>query len=132
MKSLINFLNPKRKENLKFVLSDDFSDEDGKPLEWEMRQLSAREGLDLKNQIENADYMGIMTAYVAEALVYPDLHDKELLDALSEREKRPILKASDALIALVSDAELAELVSRYSKHNELTRSFEEKKEEAKN
>lgn len=132
MKSLTGFLNPKRKENLKFVLSDAFVDEDGKPLEWEMRQLSAKEGLELKNQIENADYMGIMTAYVAEALVYPDMHDKELLEALSERENKTILKASDALIAMTSDAELAELVKLYSQHNELTRSFSEKKEEAKN
>lgn len=43
MKNLEGFLNPKRKPNLRFVLSEDFTDEDGAPLVWEMRTLTARE-----------------------------------------------------------------------------------------
>lgn len=132
MKSLDSFLNPKRKENLRFVLSDAFQGEDGEPLEWEMRQLSAKEGLELKCQISGGDYMEIMTAYVAHALVYPDMHDAELQDALSKREGKPIVRPADALVALVSDAELAELVRRYSEHNELTAKFRDKVDEAKN
>ena len=41
MNTLKNFLNPVRKENIKFVLSDAFVDDEGKPLQWEMRQISA-------------------------------------------------------------------------------------------
>ena len=133
MKSLDAFLHPKRKPNLKIALSTAFQDEEGKPLEWELRQLAAKEGLEMKEQLEGVpDYMQIMTEYVAESLVFPDLHDKELLDALSEREKRPVLKASDALVALVSDAELAELVQQYTKHNDLVQNFGDAVNDAKN
>ena len=44
METLKNFLHPKRKENIRFVLSDSFVDEQGNPLEWEMRQIKAKEG----------------------------------------------------------------------------------------
>lgn len=131
MKSLNSFLNPKRKENLKFVLSDAFV-EDGNPIEWEMRQLSAAEGIELQNQLQGKSYMDIMTTYIAYALVYPNLKDKDLLDGLSKREGRTILKAVDALKALTTDAELASLISKYSDHNNLTMNFNDKVKEAKN
>ncbi len=132
MKSLNSFLNPKRKENLKFVLSDAFIDESGQPIEWEMRQLSAQEGLELQNQISDANYTTVMTEYVAAAMVYPNLHDVELLNGLSQKVGRKILKASDALVAMLTDAELAEVINRYSKYNELTTGIEKKVEEVKN
>ncbi len=132
MKSLNSFLNPKRKENLKFVLSDAFIDEAGQPIEWELRQLSAQEGLELQNQISDANYTTVMTEYVAAAMVYPNLHDTELLNGLSQKAGRKILKASDALVAMLTDVELAEAINRYSKYNELTTGIEEMVEEAKN
>lgn len=132
MKSLNSFLNPKRKENLRFVLSNAFLGEDGKPIEWEMRQLTAPEGAELTKSLDSKDYTKAMSAYVAEALVYPDLHNKELLSGLSEREGKPILKAVDALMCLVNDAELASLISHYVQHNELTTGISEKIEEVKN
>lgn len=132
MKSLNSFLHPKRKENMKFILSDAFLDENGKPIEWELRQLSAKEGIELQKKMEGRDYMAVMTAYVANALVYPDLRDKELLDALSEQEGRPVLSPMEALPLLTTDAELATLIQKYSAHNDLTTSFADKVEEAKN
>lgn len=132
MKSLSSFLNPKRKENLVFVLSDAFIGEDGKPIEWEMRQLSAEEGLELQKQTEAKEYSDMMIAYVAASLVYPNLKDKELLDGLTKKAGRPVLKATDALKALVTDAELASLISRYISYNELTSNFTEKVSEVKN
>lgn len=132
MKSLNSFLNPKRKENLKFVLSDAFIDEAGHPIEWEMRQLSAQEGLELQSQISDTNYTTVMTEYVATAMVYPNLHDAELLNGLSQKAGRKILKASDALVAMLTDAELAEAINQYSKYNELTTGIEEKVEEVKN
>ena len=47
METLKNFLHPKRKENIRFVLSDSFVDEQGNPLEWEMRQIKAKEGMEI-------------------------------------------------------------------------------------
>lgn len=128
MKSLNSFLNPKRKPNLKIKLSPDFIDEDGNVIEWELRQLTSKEGLD----IDGENYKEVMTSYIAESLVYPYLHDKELLDRLSEREGHTIRSAKDALIALVNDNELAALIDAYNKFNELTTDFSEKVEEAKN
>lgn len=131
MKSLNSFLNPKRKENLKFVLSDAFI-EDSKPIEWEMRQLSAQEGLELQNQITSKSYTEVMAVYVAHSLVVPNLRDKELLDGLTQREGKPILKAADALKALVTDAELASLITKYTELNSLTSDFGAKVKEVKN
>ena len=44
MKNLNAFLNPKRKDNIRFVLSDAFVGDDGNPVEREMllQQLSER------------------------------------------------------------------------------------------
>lgn len=131
MKNLASFLKPKRKPNLKFKLSDAFVDEKGNVIEWEMRQLSAEEGMKLSVSGES-DYRKIMTQYVAESLVFPDLHDKELLDGLSEREGRKIFDPVEALKLLTTDAELAELIDRYVKHNSLITNFNREVEEAKN
>lgn len=132
MKSLNSFLNPKRKENLKFVLSEAFVDDTGEPIEWEMRQLSAKEGVDLKKQADGTDYQTLMATLISEALVFPDLHDKELLEGLSAQKKRPVLKASDALMTITSDAEFGQLWNLYTTHNEVVVNFKDAVDEAKN
>jgi len=128
MKSLSSFLNPKRKPNLKIKLSPDFVDEKGEIIEWELKQLSSKEGLN----VDGEGYKEIMTSYIAESLVYPDLHNAELLKGLSEREGRTILSTKDALLALTNDNELAALIEAYNHYNELTTDFNAKVEEAKN
>lgn len=67
MNNFNSLLNPKRKENLKFVLSNAFVDDEGEPLEWEMRQLSAAEGAELARS--GASNIKTLTAMVAHALV---------------------------------------------------------------
>ncbi|WMJ83466.1 hypothetical protein ACS3UN_10360 [Oscillospiraceae bacterium LTW-04] len=52
MKNLEGFLNPKKKPNLRFILSEDFVGEDGAPLVWEMRTLSARELCEVRGYYE--------------------------------------------------------------------------------
>lgn len=131
MKSLNSFLNPQRKDNIKFVLSDAFV-EDGKPIEWEMRQLTASEGMELQSQTTSKNYMEIMAIYVANSLVVPNLKDKELLEGLTKREGRPILKPVEALKVLTTDAELGFLITKYSEHNNLTSNFNDKVKEVKN
>ncbi len=132
MQSLNSFLNPRRKENLKFILSSAFVDDNGKEIEWEMRQLSASEGIELQKQVTSNDYSEVMANYVANSLVYPNLKDKQLLEGLSKKEGRPVLKAVDALKLMVTDSELASLISKYIDYNDLTDSFEEKVEDVKN
>nr|WP_319488474.1 hypothetical protein [uncultured Caproiciproducens sp.] len=128
MKSLDSFLNPKRKPNLKIPLSPAFVDERGNIIEWELKQLTSKEGLD----IDGDNYKDIMTACIAESLIYPDMHDAELLKGLSEREGHKILSAKEALLALTTDPEMAALIEAYNKYNELTTDFNKKVGEAKN
>lgn len=132
MKSLHSFLHPKRKENLQFILSDAFIDEKGNPITWEMRQLSAEEGIELQRQISSKDYMEVMTAYVAESLVYPDLKNDELLKGLSEREGHRILTPVDAIKVLVTDSELARMITLYNDFNELGQGLSKDINDAKN
>lgn len=121
MKNLKSFLYPKKKENLKFVLSEAFTDENGTPIEWEMRELTAEEGIEVRQQIgSGGDAVQILAAFVAEALVYPNLHDKELLDELSQIKGRPVFSARDALFAVVpSNRLMGKLCSIYKQYNEL-------------
>ena len=113
MKNLASFLTPKRKPNLKFRLSRAFVDENGEPIEWEMRQLSAAESAEITGTGE-MNYQKAMIKCVSESLVYPDMHDRDLLDGLSKREGRKILDAAEALALLVSDAEMGTLISKYN------------------
>ena len=54
MGNLTAFLaqNAKRVENVKLVVSDRFTDEDGKPLEWEVRCISSREDETLRRDCQ--------------------------------------------------------------------------------
>ncbi|HWP51751.1 MAG TPA: hypothetical protein VN626_08660 [Clostridia bacterium] len=110
-----SLLNPKRKENLTFVLSNAFADEVGNPLEWEMRELSAAEGAELAR--ENASNIRTMTTMVAHSLVKPNLRNAEFLKALSQQRGRSFLDPAEALTALVTDSELAKLILLYELHN---------------
>ena len=108
-------LNPKRKENLRFVLSNAFLDGAGNPLEWELRELTAAEGAELAR--ENDSKFRIMTRMIARSLVCPDLHDAEFLSELSKQRGRTFLDAAEALTAIVTDSELAHLIFLYGLHN---------------
>ncbi|MDR2932884.1 MAG: hypothetical protein LBV27_07225 [Oscillospiraceae bacterium] len=132
MDSLKSFLYPVRKGTRKFPVSNAFRDEEGNVIEWELRELTSQEALALQSEMATGNTNEIILTYAAESLVYPDLHDAELLKGLSEREGRPILKAKDALVALTTDAELARIYEVYLEHNRLNDDFDELVEEAKN
>ncbi len=108
-------LNPKRKENLRFVLSNAFLDGAGNPLEWELRELTAAEGAELAR--ENAGSVRTLTRMIARSLVCPDLYNAEFLSELSKQRGRTFLDAAEALTALVTDSELAKLILLYELHN---------------
>lgn len=132
MKNLNTYLKPVKKHNIRFTVSDRFVDEDGNKAVWEMRPLRAKETLEIQEQMEGQSQTRIMIAYLAEALIEPDLHDKELLDALSEQEGRTILSAVDALLCILEDNEIGELAKLYQKMNGEGTSVMELAEEAKN
>lgn len=132
MDTLKNFLNPIRKENIKFVLSDAFIDDEGNPLEWEMRQLSGREGIDLSRETADLNGVETMAYYVAAALVTPNLKSKEIVDAFAERYNGKIMQPHEILMELVTDGELGELMNIYGQQNRVTKDFRTLVDEAKN
>lgn len=115
MSNFNNLLNPKRKENLKFILSSAFVNDEGEPLEWEMRQLSASEGAEIARA--GASNIKTITTMVANALVKPNLRNAEFLAELSRQRGRTILDPAEALMAIITDSELAKLILLYEVHN---------------
>ena len=135
MKCLQNFLHPQRKPNIKFILSSAFADDEGKPLEWEMRELSAKEGAAILRELEDEgksySTQESMMRYIAEALVVPDLHDAELVAAVSEENNGKILKPHQILELILTDAEVVKLTNIYAQHSS-PGTFAEQIKEAKN
>jgi hypothetical protein len=126
-KSLESFLHPHRKPNAVFHLTS-FEEE------FEMRQLSAKEGVEIGmfTRRRNLPFELSMIPNVAAALVRPNLHSAELLEALSEKAGHKILEPYDAALELFTDSELATLVRVYSKLASVETDFEKSVKEAKN
>lgn len=127
-KTLMQFLHPERKPNAKFKLSS-FGD-----AEFEIRALSAGEIATISAEVQSRDLRGLEALYpaIAESLVTPDLHNVDLLNALSEREGRKILSATDALKAMFMGDEISALIGIYNEHSDVIIDFEDKVKEAKN
>lgn len=132
MNTLKNFLHPVRKPNTKFVLSDAFVDDEGKPLEWEMRQIGAKEGVELAKETEDLSGTETLTYYIAASLVTPNLKAKEIVDDYAEKHNGKIGSPVEILLELVTDGEMAKLINIYLEHSKATTNFAELVEEAKN
>lgn len=107
--------NKVKHENVKYRLSADFLDEEGKPAEWEIRRLGAEENDQLQKQcIVKVPVPGNPNQYTKElndtlytvkaicaAVVFPDLNDKDLQDSYhvmgAENLIRKMLSAGDYL-----------------------------------
>ena len=131
MKNLNAFLNPKRKDNIRFVLSDAFVGDDGNPVEWEMRELRADESFELARMYDSNNLAEVILTTIVHSLVEPNLKDTELLKALSAREGRTILEPTEALKVMLTDPEYAKLTSIYLDYTKIP-SFNEAIEEIKN
>lgn len=132
MKNLNRFLNPVRKPNKKFVLSSAFVEEDGTPIEWELRALSAKECKEISDAAEDRQGSDILAMQVAASLVYPNLKDAELVNAEKEKHGGKILSPDEILIDLLDGAEYSKLVGIFNEHNSVTMDFPKLVEEAKN
>ena len=97
MSGLSRFLkkNKVQKQNAKYAATRSLVDEDGKPLEWELRPLSTRESEQIRiacsmevpvtgkpgqyrQKLDSAKYIVKM---LAAAVVYPDMQNAELQDS---------------------------------------------------
>lgn len=91
MSNLSAFLktNKKTKENVKYVASESFVDENGKPIEWEIKPVSSRRADALREEcteIKKGNRVKVDTTkfnklLAIECTVFPDLNDKELQDS---------------------------------------------------
>lgn len=109
-----------RQKVVRFQLSSRFRGRDGSVLAWEMKQLNIREKVRVRERetLGNKTEYGKLLALAAEALTIPDLHDKGLMLALTERENRPVLTPMDAMMAILSEGELRRLLEIYTQFNE--------------
>lgn len=130
--------NQVKQENIKFVISKRFLDEQGKPIEWELRALDTEESEAIKKECTrrvkvggnrfavevDEDKMGGKMA--AACVVYPDLNDAALQDSYK------VMGADQLLKKMLSMGEYATLAKKITELNGLNESMDDLVEEAKN
>lgn len=98
--------NVEKRTNKKVVISDRFKDDKGKPVEWEIRSISADEDEEIrktctrrvqvpgkKNQFtQDFDANAYLTKLAARAVVYPDLNDAELQNSYGAMGAEQLVK----------------------------------------
>ena len=129
------------KSNEKYAPTTSLQDENGKPLEWEFKQISSKENEALRDsctvevqvkgkpnlyrpKVNTAAYLAKM---IVASTVCPDLYDKELQDSYN------VMTPEELLYALVDNAgEYQELTVWMQKYQGFTKNLDDKVEEAKN
>lgn len=107
MSNLNAFLatNAKSVGTIKGVVSSRFVDENGKPIEWEFRALTAEEDELLRKQylgdgykikgdkvVVEPDSVGYMTSLLCKSVVFPDLMNAELQDSYGVQTPEDLIK----------------------------------------
>ena len=143
MSAITHFLkiNKKVQPNVKFAASENFVDENGNPIEWEIKPLSTEDNERIKEEcttiIETRDrghriypkidMKALQAKQVVASVVFPDLLDAELQDSYGVKQPE------DLLFAMLDQAgEYQQFVMFVQKYNKLHVSLDEKIEEAKN
>lgn len=140
MNNLSAFLNPIKIENVKYVASERFVDENGQPIEWEIGCITSAEDERIRsactrrrqvpgkrNQFANEtdfnEYLGMLAA---RCTVSPDLNDAALQDGYGAKSADELLKA------MLTPGEYAAYLARVQDVNGFDRDFGEAVEQAKN
>lgn len=131
--------NKLKPTTIKFAVSESFVDSDGKPIEWELRVVSANEDEEIRRASTRKVKTGRSGAYTQEmdgntylakltaaSVVYPDLNDKELQDSYKVMGGEALLKA------MLNAGEYIRLSGKVAEINGFNESTEELVEEAKN
>ena len=129
------------KPNEKYAPTASLQDENGKPLEWEFKHISAKENEALRDactievpvkgkpnlfrpKVRTDEYLAKM---VVAATVYPDLYDRELQDSYG------VMTPEDLLYALVDNAgEYQDLQNWMQNFQGFNKTLDTKVKEAKN
>ena len=140
MNNLKAFLNPIKEENAKYVVSKRFLDDNGKPIEWEIKALTSEEDENLRKMctkrvpiagkrgqytqdLDVNKYVGLL---VSSCTVYPNLNDKELQDGYK------VMGADALLKVMLKPGEYTEYAGKVQEINGFDLSMDELVEEAKN
>ena len=132
--------NKLKPETVKLAVSNNFVDENGKPLEWELRVLTAKEDIDIRRasthkvkapgkstvysqELDTNLYLAKMTAA---SVTYPDLNNAELQNSYG------VMGAENLLEVMLSAGEYIALSGKVAEINGFTTSVDELVEEAKN
>lgn len=133
--------NKALKENVKYAPTKSICDENGNPIQWEFRHITAQESEDLRDEClvdvpvtgkpgqyrQKLQYGKYLRKMIAASVVEPDLHDAELQDSYGVR------KPEDLVIAMVDDpGEYSSLVTFIQDLQGFNTPFEAAVKEAKN
>lgn len=125
-------------ENKKIVVSTRYKDENGKPLEWEIRAVTSEENDDLQRRaMVSVPVMGQRGSYTREmdqikytalllsaSVVFPDLNDAELQDSYGVKTPEALLKK---MLYPKEEALLAREVMSFSQIEDLGEAVQEAK-----
>lgn len=137
MATLNGFLNPKKIETVKLVVSDRFCDENGEPLEWELRCISGEEitkiqnecavakqsGGELKTEFDSEKYQELL---LAKSVITPNPNAADLQDAYG------VTDAAKVFGKMLTGGEYLALYTKVAEINGLTKNLEKLVKEAKN
>lgn len=137
MKNLESFLkySEVKSDNIKFVVDENIKDEEGNPIEWELKKLKAQDSEEaqdasFKLDIESQDVQFNQRAYrgklMAKSVVYPDLNNAALQDAFG------VCTSEDLLVAMLDMGPYQNLEKQVNLMNGFGKSFKEVKDKAKN
>lgn len=126
-------------ETVKVAISDRFKDKDGKPIEWELRALTASEDAEIRKEntktvsqgkrkpmVEKTDREMYLATMVARSVVYPDLKNIELQQSYGVMGDGALVKE------MLTSGEYTELLSIVTEISGFDRDINEEVEEAKN
>lgn len=142
MSNLSGFLaqNALKVENVKYVVSKRFLDENGQPIPWEIRCITSTEDEALRkactkrvpvpgkrNQFTpETDYNLYLGKLAAKCTAYPNLDDAELQNSYG------VMGADALLKTMLTPGEYADYLTKVQEVNGFEVSFEEAVDEAKN
>lgn len=142
MNNLKSFLsqNAIKEDNVKFVVSKRFVDEEKKPIPWEIKRITSEEDEAIRKActkrvqvvgkkgqyVPETDYNAYATKLAAYCTVYPNLNDKELQDSYK------VMGADDLLKTMLLPGEYGNYLAKVQEVNGYDQTLEDLVDEAKN
>lgn len=142
MSNLTAFLsqNAIKVENVKYVASKRFVNEDGKPLEWEIASITSEEDELLRKTCTKrmpvpgkrnmftpeTDFNAYITKQAVKCTLFPNLNDVELQNSYG------VMGADQLLKVMLTPGEYADYISKVQEVNGFEVTLEDAVEEAKN